>query len=136
MVFYYKIAWIYLMAKKPSEAIDYLNEILKMEVVALREDIQLYTRLALLLAHYDLNNLGIMDYLVNNARSLAIKFSESNQMQMNTINFFSKITKVPIGERKAAFRKFNDEMDKLRSISYEFRAFIYLDISQWLAHKI
>jgi hypothetical protein len=136
MVFHYKIAWMYLMAKKPSEAIDYLNEILKMEVGTLREDIQLYTRLALLLAHYDLNNLAIMDYLVNNARSLAIKFSESNQMQMMTINFFAKITKIPVGDRKLEFRKFDQEMTKLRTNTFEFRAFIYLDICQWLQSKI
>lgn len=136
MVFYFKIAWMNLMAKKPSIAIDYLNEIQKMELGALREDIQIYTRLMLLMAHYDMGNFDIMEYLTNNAKQLSIKFQDVNQVQLATINFFNRVVKIPLGDRKMEFKKFNEEVEMLKSNLYERRAFIYLDISEWLKYKI
>jgi hypothetical protein len=124
------------MAKQPSKAVDYLNEIQKMEVGALREDIQIYTRLMLLMAHYDLQNLSIMDYLLSNAKQIASKFSETNTMQSSTFQFFSKITRIPIGERKKEMRMFLSKMEDIKSNPYEKRGFMYLDVTEWLKNRV
>ncbi len=136
MVFYFKFAWLYLMAKQPSKAVDYLNEIQKMEIGALREDIQIYTRLMLLMAHYDLSNLSIMDYLLSNAKQIASKYDETNKMQSSTFQFFSKITRIPVGDRKMEMRKFLSKMEDIKSNVYEKRNFMYLDVTEWLKSRI
>lgn len=135
MVFYFKFAWMYLMARQPSKAVDYLNEIQKMEVGALREDIQIYTRLMLLMAHYDLGNLSIMDYLLSNAKQIASKFAETNQMQSFTLQFFNRITRIPIGDRKKETRDFLSKMEDIKANPYERRGFMYLDVTEWLSSK-
>jgi hypothetical protein len=135
MVFYFKFAWMYLMAKQPSKAVDYLNEIQKMEVGALREDIQIYTRIMLLMAHYDLGNLSIMDYLLSNVKQIAIKFSETNPMQTLALQFFSRITRIPVGDRKKETRDFLSKMEVIKANPFERRGFMYLDITEWLKTK-
>lgn len=136
MVFYFKISWMYLMAGMPDKAIDYLNEIQKMEIGALREDIQIYSRIMFLMAHYDLENYSILDYLVKNAKQFANKIQDKNKLQNATLKFFQKVGRIPLVERKLCFKKFRDELEKLRFDFYERRAFMYLDITKWVDNKL
>ncbi|HMP32609.1 MAG TPA: hypothetical protein PKD85_23585, partial [Saprospiraceae bacterium] len=103
---------------------------------ALREDIQIFTRMMLLMAHYDLQNLSIMDYLLSNAKQIASKYAETNTMQSATFQFFSKITRVPIAERKKEMRLFLSKMEDIKSNPYEKRGFMYLDVTEWLKGRI
>lgn len=136
MVLYYKISWMYLMAHNPDKAIDYLNEIQKLEVGALREDIQIYSRIMFLMAHFDLENYELMDYLVKNTRQFAKKLKHSNKVQQTTLKFFQKVVKLPLSDRKNAFKIFEKELNVLKYDYYEKRAFIYLDVFAWLSTKI
>lgn len=136
MVFYFKFAWMYLMAGQAGKAVDYLNEIQKMEIGALREDIQMYTRVMFIMAHYDLRNYDIIDYLCNSAKSFAQKIEDKNRLQLDTIAFFQKIVRLPEGERKVEFKKFDDYMNALKYDKFERRAFIYVDVTEWLSTKL
>lgn len=136
MVFYFKIAWMYLMSKDASKAIDYLNEIQKMEVGALREDIQIYTRIMFMMAHYDMGNYEIMEYLANNTKIIATKLHDTNKLQHQTIAFFSKLVRIPVADRRGEFKKFQQDLQVLKYDNYEKRAFVYLDLEQWILTKI
>lgn len=136
MVFYFKFAWMHLMAKDPGKAIDYLNEIQKMEMGALRQDIQVYTRIMFMMAHYDMGNIDIMEYLANNTKIIASKLHDGNALQHKAISFFSKLVRTPIGDRRQEFRKFLEEVQNLKYDPYEKRAFIYLDLEEWIQSKI
>lgn len=136
MVFYYKFAWLYLMANKPKEAIDYLNNIQKMEVGALRQDIQIYTRLMLLMAHYDLGNFEILEYLSRNAKQISAKFEDTNNVQILAIKLFNDILKSPKSDHQLILKEFDGKFQLLRQNEFERRAFIYLDINSWLSKRI
>jgi hypothetical protein len=132
MVFYFNIALMYLMARKPSQAIDYLIEIQKMEVGTVRQDIQIYTRIMLLLAHYDLGNHSIIDYLIHNLENIINKVNDQNAVYSTIINGFRKLSKAPILEQKNIFNQLKDNLLAHKTNPYSNRIYIYLDIVAWI----
>lgn len=136
MVFYFKIAWLYLGANAPNKSLKYLNLIMTMEVGVLRSDIQGYTRLMHIMAHYDMENFDLLEYLTRNTVSFFKKLEETNQLQNKTINFFRGLGKLPIKERTNNFKKFEKELEELELNKYESKAFLYLDILSWVRAKI
>ena len=62
LVFYYKIASLYFGAGDYDTAIDYLNKIINWKV-DLRNDLQCYARLLHLIAHYEMGNFQLLEYL-------------------------------------------------------------------------
>jgi hypothetical protein len=136
MVFHFKIAWMYLMAKMPGKSVDYLNEIFKTEVGALREDIQTYSRLLFLMAHYDLGNENIMEYLIKTAKAHFEKSKQINKIQKATLLFFTKLVNAPTFERRKIFLAFDEELKGFVHDPYEKRAFLYLDLPQWIDKKL
>src|SRR6185295_1054872 len=63
LVFYYKIASLYFGSGDNERAIEYLNKIINWKV-DLRTDLQCYSRLLHLIAHYELGNYELMEYLI------------------------------------------------------------------------
>ena len=136
MVFYFKIAWMHLADGKPGKAIQYLNKIFNIEVGVLREDIQGYSQLLFLMAHYDLENFDIMGYLINRAEGILLKMKDKSRLLDVSIHFFKKIQKKGPSDHRPLLKEFNQELDILRSDPYEKRAFFYLDIYSWVQSKI
>jgi hypothetical protein len=60
LVFYYKIASLYFGSGDNEKAIDYLNKIIN-EKADLRTDLQCYSRLLHLIAHYELGNFELLN---------------------------------------------------------------------------
>jgi hypothetical protein len=136
LVFYFKIAWMHLMAGDHATAIKYLNQIINMEVGSLREDIQGYSQLMFLMAHFDAGNYELMDYLIKGAKQFFDKMHETSKLQILTIQFFKKIVKLPISERKSFIVKFYSELSVLEQDIFEQRSFLYLDIMSWVKKKM
>ena len=136
LVFYFKIAWMHLMAGDNTTAIKYLNQIFNMEVGSLREDIQGYSQLMFLMAHYDAGNYEIMDYLVKGAKQFFDKMHETNTLQIKTLAFFRKVVKLPISDRKKFIQQFYHDLQALEQDIFEQRSMLYLDIIKWLGRKV
>ena len=136
MVFYFKIAWIYLAANKPGSAVTYLNKLFQIEIGPLREDLQGYSQLLFLMSHYDLENFDLMGYLIQSAESILIKMKDRSKLQETSLKFFKKIHKKGMSDHKQLFEEFNHNLEGLRNDPYEKRAFLYLDIFSWVQSKI
>ena len=136
MVFYYKIAWMYLGNGDADKCVDYLQKVIQMDVKKLREDIQGYARLLLLMAHYDLENEEIMPYLVKTVSQFFGKMNERDDLQNACLKFFQRIVKVGLSDRKKHFIAFQKELAILQANPYKRRAFMYLDIPSWVEGKI
>ena len=134
MVFYYKIAYIYLLSGQPGTAVDYLNRIFIMKTEGLREDIQGYSYLMFLMAHYDLKNETIIPHLIHQIRTFFIKMETSNNLYKLVLNFFNQITKVGIYDRKKYFVDFKANILALRHDKIDSRALLYLDVETWVDH--
>lgn len=136
MVFYFKIAWTYLAAGDPGKAVTYVNKIINSETTDFREDIQTYSRLLYLMAHYDLDNIDLLPYLVNTVESFYNKIKSKNRLQTRTLQFFKKVSSVGISERVPLLLNFQKDLDDIFKDPYEKRAFVYLDITNWVSSKI
>lgn len=136
MIFYYKIAWMYLGNNQPDKAIEYLNYILDMTNASLRSDIQAYARLMFLMVHYELENYNFLPSLIRNYSSFFTKKNLDNKVQTCFLQFFKAIINTPILERKTVMTKYLNDLLVLESNQYEKRAFLYLDCISWLKSKI
>lgn len=136
MVFYYKIAWMYLGNGQPGKAVPYVTKIINDDIADFREDIQGYSRLLYLMIHYDLDNFELMSYLVKMVDRFFFKNKSSNRLQQSTLQFFKEVKSLPVGDRAARILEFDKEIDIIRKDPYETRAFMYLDIQSWIKAKI
>ncbi len=136
MVLYYKIAWMYLANGDSGKAITYINKILNEGQGHFRADIQAYTRLLFLMAHYDDDNIDLLPYLVNTTDSFFKKSIVRNKLQDATLSFFKKVGTVSISKRHQMLVDFKETLEEIRKDPYEQRAFSYLDIYSWTRAKI
>ena len=136
MVFYYKIAWMHLGNGDPGKSVDYLSKIINDNTEDFREDIQSYSRLLFLMAHYDLGNIELLSYLVRTVDAYFKKTKIQNKLQSTTLQFFKKIQQVGISDRQIILTEFKNELDLIYKDPYEVRAFLYLDILSWVKAKL
>ena len=136
MVFYYKIGWMYLGSGNPGKVITYVSKIINDDKEDFREDIQSYSRLLFLMAHYDLDNMELLPYLVRTVDAYFKKTGPQNKLQSRTLQFFRKVTTVGISDRLQLLREFQEDLYTIYNDPYELRAFLYLDILSWVDAKI
>ena len=137
LVFYYKIAWMHLGNNNPGKAIDYLNKIINAgSSNNLRTDIQAYSRIMFLMAYFDEENYEIMEYLVKSLRLYIKKIEQKDALLTTSLDFFRKIVKLPLGDRRNAMKNFHKDLIMIQDAPYEKRAFIYLDITSWVQSKL
>jgi len=136
MLFYYKVAWIFLANGQASQAMKYLNQIINMSKNSLRSDIQVYARLMFLIAHYELENFSFIKSLVDNYGSFIDKLEIKNQSQIQFLQFFREVYNAPLLDRKTIMKKHLKALRLLRNDTFEKWGFVYLDSIQWMESKI
>jgi len=136
MVFHYKMAWLFFGAGNYSKAIDYLNAIINLEAGHLREDIQCYSRLLHLIAHYELGNYEYLKYQVETVTRFFAKLKDLNHIQREILGFFRKNYALQGAELKQAFKTLRERVVVLSNDPYERRAFQHLDILAWIDKKL
>ncbi|MCO6498311.1 MAG: hypothetical protein J5I50_11695 [Chitinophagaceae bacterium] len=135
LVFYYKIASLYFGAGNYGKAIDYLNKIINWKV-NLRNDLQCYARLLHLIAHYELDNFSLMEYLIKSVYRFMAKMENLSKVEEAMFGFLRRSFHISKREIKPEFVRLLDELKTMESGKFETRAFAYLDIISWLESKI
>ncbi|NND08274.1 MAG: hypothetical protein HKN87_17995 [Saprospiraceae bacterium] len=136
LVFNYRIAWLNFGEGRFSEAIDYLNEIINLKAGHLREDIQSYARLLHLLAHYELENYSLLEYLERSVSRFFEKIEDKNKVQGELLSFIRRQLKSRNIPDFALLEKTKKQLDKFKQDPYEKRAFLYLDAGDWVTGKL
>ncbi|MBK8953662.1 MAG: hypothetical protein IPM85_16900, partial [Chitinophagaceae bacterium] len=80
LVFYYKIASLYFGSGNNEKAIDYLNRIINQKG-DLRTDLQCYARLLHLIAHYELGNFDLLEYLIKSVYRYMSKMQNMSRVE-------------------------------------------------------
>lgn len=135
LVFYYKVACLYFGAGKNEKAIDYLNKIINWKV-DLRTDLQCYARLLHLIAHYELGNFELLEYLTKSVYRFMAKMENLSMVEEEMFKFLRRSFKVGARALKPEFEKLLDKLKKYEGNRFETRAFAYLDVISWLESKI
>ncbi len=135
LVFYYKIASLYFGAGDYGASIDYLNKIIHWKV-DLRNDLQCYTRLLHLIAHYELGHYELMEHLVKSVYRFMARMENLSRVEEEMFKFLRRSFHTPPQKLKPEFIKVLDIIKQLEKNRFETRALVYLDIISWLESKV
>jgi hypothetical protein len=135
LVFYYKIASLYFGSGDHERAIDYLHRIIHQKG-DLRTDLQCYARLLHLIAHYELGNFDLLEYLSKSVYRYMAKMGHLSKVEEAIFAFLRRSFKIGAAALKPEFEKLLVKLKKYESNPLESRAFVYLDIISWLESKI
>ncbi|BAV08513.1 hypothetical protein SAMN05421788_11499 [Filimonas lacunae] len=135
LVFYYKIACLYFGSGENEKAIDYLNRIINLRM-DLRTDLQCYARLLHLIAHYELGNWDLLEYLIKSVYRFMAKMKNLSVVEEDVFRFLRKSFSLAPDKVIPAFKALKEKLEKRRGSPLEARSFMYLDIISWLESKI
>ncbi|MBA2563434.1 MAG: hypothetical protein H0V14_11095 [Chitinophagaceae bacterium] len=135
LIFYYKIASLYFGSGDSSKAIDYLNKIINWKV-DLRTDLQCYSRLLHLIAHYELGNFDLMEYLIKSVYRFMSKMENLSIVEEEMFAFLRRSFYLSAKDIKPELQKLLLKLKKHEHNRFETRAFLYLDVVSWLESKI
>jgi hypothetical protein len=135
LVFYYKIACLYFGSGDNEKAIDYLNRIINQKG-DLRTDLQCYARLLHLIAHYELGNFELLEYLIKSVYRYMAKMENLSKVEEEMFAFLRKSFRLGAHALKPEFEKLLNKLKKYEGNPLESRAFVYLDVISWLESKI
>src|SRR5205085_6223491 len=109
LVFYYKIASLYFGAGVFDKAIDYLNKIINWKV-DLRTDLQCYSRLLHLIAHYELGNFQLLEYLAKSVYRFMAKMDNLNAVEEEMFQFLRRSFQVNAHALKPEFERLLEKL--------------------------
>jgi hypothetical protein len=135
LVFYYKIASLYFGAADFDNTIIYLSKIINWKV-DLRNDLQCYSRLLHLIAHYELGNFDLMEYLIKSVYRFMAKMENLSLVEEEMFKFLRKAFHLSPKKLKPEFEKLLIKIKQFEKSRFETRAFVYLDIISWLESKV
>jgi len=135
LVFYYKIGCLYFGSGDYEQTIVYLNRIINLKM-DLRTDLQCYSRLLHLIAHYELGNFSLLEYLTKSVYRFMAKMENLSLVEEEIFKFLRKSFNVTPDRLRPEFEKLVEKLKKYEKNRFETRAFLYLDIISWLESKI
>ncbi len=135
LVFYYKIACLYFGSGDNEKAIDYLNRIINQKS-DLRTDLQCYARLLHLIAHYELGNFDLLEYLSKSVYRYMAKMENLSKVEEEMFGFLRRSFSVGAHALTPEFEKLLAKLKIYETDPLERRAFAYLDVISWLESKI
>ncbi|HUR12847.1 MAG TPA: hypothetical protein VM012_15830 [Flavitalea sp.] len=135
LVFNYKIATLYFGSGDYGTCIDYLQRIIN-NSVDLRTDLQCYSRLLHLMAHYELGNFELMDSLTRSVFRFMAKMENLTVVEEEMFKFLKNSFRQPRGRIRSALEQFLNNIKHLEKNRFETRAFAYLDIISWVESKV
>lgn len=135
LVFYYKIASLYFGSGDYDNTIIYLSKIINWKV-SLRADLQCYARLLHLIAHFELGNYNLLEYLIKSVYRFMAKMENLSVVEEKIFKFLHHSFHLSPKQVKPEFEKLLDELKKAEGDKLASRAFSYLDIISWLESKV
>ncbi len=136
LVFYYKIAGIYFGNDNPEKCIDYLNKILNLKIGAIRTDLQCFSRMLHLIAHFELKNFDIIDSLIKSLYRFLLKYNNDSKTIFLVMNFLKKAIRSDRDQIIPLFEQLLKSLKTAIKPPYEKRMFLYLDFVSYLESKI
>jgi hypothetical protein len=136
MLFYYRIACLYFGAGDTDRAIDFLNLIINQRAPDYRNDIQAFSRILNLIAHYELGNTQLVEYQVKSVYRFLSKKRDLQETHRVIFHFLRRIPRMREEEMTKEFQRLKEKLVVIARDPNQRRPFLYLDIISWLEAKI
>ena len=135
MVFNYKIATLYFGVGDYNHSIDYLQQIIN-DNTGLRYDLQCYARLLHMMAHFELGNDTLVEYLMKSVYRYMANMKNLTVIEQEMFKFLRTSFKTPGRKLKPEFGALLERIKKYENNRFETRAFAYLDVISWVESKL
>ncbi len=135
LVLNYKIAVLYFGNGDYSTSVDYLQKIIN-NTSDLRNDLQCYARLVHLMAHFELGNFEIIEYLIKSAYRFMAKMKNLTVIEEEIFKFLRGSFHISGRKMQPEFEKLLHNVKQYEKSRFETRSFAYLDIIAWLESKV
>lgn len=135
LVINYKIATLYFGNGDYATSIDYLQKIIN-NSYELRNDLQCYARLMHLMAHFELKNFEIIEYLIKSVYRFMAKMQNLTVIEEEMFKFLRRSFHVSGKKLQPEFENFLNKIKRFEKSRFETRSFAYLDIISWVESKI
>ena len=135
LIFYYKIACMYFGVSNYDKCILYLNKIINLKTNSLRTDIQCFSRILHLVAHYEKGHHALLEYYTKSVYRFLLKHGDMSGVVQEILRFLRKALFINQKELKDVFIELKARLEVLAENPYERRSFIYFDILAWLESK-
>ena len=135
LVIHYKMAMLYFGNGDYEASIDYLRKIIN-GPVDLRIDLQCYSRLLHLMAHYELGNESIIESQIKSVYRFMSKMENLTVVEEEMFIFLRNNFYVSSRKIKPALEAFLQRVKKFEKNRFETRAFAYLDVVSWVESKV
>jgi hypothetical protein len=89
-----------------------------------------------LIAHYELGNFDLMEYLVKSVYRFMAKMENLSLVEEEMFKFLRKSFHLSSKQLKPEFEKLLEKLKQFEKNRFETRAFVYLDIISWLESKV
>ena len=138
----YQFAYIYFMQKDYSNSLKWVNEIIQTPFKNYRKDLQSYARVLNLMIHFELGNIIVLKYAVENCRRFLKKPAdfrgETTVLPFAKIllHFFAKICNAPHAQYSQLFEKLKADLLETEPPILNDNILDYLDIKSWLVEKL
>jgi len=138
----YQFAYIYFMQKEYSKSLRWVNEIIQTPFKNYRKDLQSYARILNLMIHFELGNIIVLKYAVENCRRFLKKPSDFRgqasvlPFAKILLHFFSKICNAPHSYYSQLFEKLKVDLLDAEPQILNDNILDYLDIKSWLVEKL
>ena len=119
-----------------DNCIRYVNMIMKNKNIKMREDLQCFTRILNLIAHWEAGHDYNLDKIIRETYNYLDKMNDLHEVQKTILKYLNGLENIYPGEIKGFLRSLHSELKKFEDDPYEKRAFLYLDIISWLESKI
>ena len=136
MLLYYKIACMYFALDDYEKCIVYLDKIIKDKNLKMREDLQCFTRVLNLMAHYEAGYDYHLEKIIRNTYKYLLKMNDLHEVQKALIRYVRNLENIYPHDIKDSLKKLYKELKKFENDPYEKRSFLYLDILSYLESKI
>ena len=135
LVINYKIALLHFGSGDYSTCIDYLQKIIN-DNYNIRNDLQCYARLLHLIAHYELGNFVLMEYLTKSVFRFMAKKENLTQIEEELFKFLRLSFHLSKHKLIPELEKLLEKIKSLESNRFESRSFAYLDLVSWIESKL
>ena len=136
LIFNHKLGCVYFGRGNLDQCIFYLNKITNNNIPEFRTDIQCFSRILNLIAHFDLGNEELVSYQIKSLYRFLSKLKELQKVQLEIIKFLRKTTTMQASKMNEEFKLLKDHLIEIEREDFEKRPFLYLDIISWLESKI
>jgi hypothetical protein len=135
IIFNYKIALLYFGKGDFSTCIDYLQKIIN-ETTAVTIEVQSYARLVHLMAHYEMGNFDIIEYLIKSVYRYMYNKNHLTSIEEEMFKFLRKSVFMSRMVMQEELKKLLTKIKISEHSRFETRTFAFIDIISWLETKV